>query len=298
MEGIGEARLEGQRRRQMDLEQIQQQRLQIESRARMEAERKNLEVKKYETVNSARINSDYNYVPPKTVLDSKSIGPLLEQIDGPLMYDYESKESTYTGRSTKIYGGSTLDIPIRVSAPGSIVEYTIEKKSYDFGLGITAKLDQGGATVVKPMARFDGNDVVADRPRQKTQTDQVLVGAGSVPCTLNFKFENNFSWITEVSYKIRVIQPSAEILLSGRRSRAASGLKALDNDIVQTNKRLNEAYSQRNVLKNEIESVLQQIQITQMNLQQIREEEMKTMIAEYKTFENHPVSASRNRFEF
>lgn len=167
MEGIGEARLEGQRRRQMDLEQIQQQRLQIESRARMEAERKNLEVKKYETVNSARINSDYNYVPPKTVLDSKSIGPLLEQIDGPLMYDYESKESTYTGRSTKIYGGSTLDIPIRVSAPGSIVEYTIEKKSYDFGLGITAKLDQGGATVVKPMARFDGNDVVADRPRQK-----------------------------------------------------------------------------------------------------------------------------------
>lgn len=125
-----------------------------------------------------------------------------------------------------------------------------------------------------------------------------MVGAGSVPCTLNFKFENNFSWITEVSYKIRVIQPSAEILLSGRRSRAASGLKALDNDIVQTNKRLNEAYSQRNVLKNEIESVLQQIQITQMNLQQIREEEMKTMIAEYKTFENHPVSASRNRFEF
>jgi hypothetical protein len=65
------------------------------------------------------------------------------------MFEYEGREKTYSGRSTKIYGGSALDVPIRVSAPGSIVEYTIEKKSYDFGLGITAKLDQGGATVVK-----------------------------------------------------------------------------------------------------------------------------------------------------
>ena len=149
MEGIEEARREEQRRRQIEEGQMDKQRLQVESRARMKAERNMSEAKKFEAVNGAIAASDDNYVPPQTVLDSKNIGPLLEQVDGPSMYEYDGREKTYSGRSNKIYGGSALDIPIRVSAPGSIVEYTIEKKSYDFGLGITAKLDQGGATVVK-----------------------------------------------------------------------------------------------------------------------------------------------------
>lgn len=149
MVGIEEARIEEQRRSEADEARAQQQWLQAEARARMEAEKKMSEAKKFEAVNKAIATSDENYVPPKTVLDSKSIDPLFEQIDGPSLWNYEKKEATYTGRSTKIYGGSVLDVPIRVSAPGSIVEYTIEKKSYDFGLGIVAKLDQGGSTVVK-----------------------------------------------------------------------------------------------------------------------------------------------------
>jgi len=212
------------------------------------------------------------------------------------MFEYEGKEATYTGRSTKIYGGSTLDAPIRVSAPGSIVEYTIEKKSYDFGLGITAKLDQGGATVVKPMTPFDGKDVVADRPRQKTQSDQVLVGAGSVPCTLNFKFENKFSWITEVSYKIRVIPPSTQILLTGRRRRATACIKALDNDIDQTNMRLDEAYNQQSILQNEGEALAQQVQMMEVNLQQARQAELNIRMMEGEATNNRV--GSRNRFEF
>jgi hypothetical protein len=296
MEGIEEARREEQRRRQIEETQTEQRRLQLESRARMEAERSMSEAKKYEAVNGAIAASDDNYVPPKTVLDSKSVIPLLEQIDGPLMYEYKGKEATYTGRSTKIYGGSALDIPIRVSAPGSIVEYTIEKRSYDFGLGITAKLDQGGATVVKPMIPFDGKDVVADRPRQKTQSDQVLVGAGSVPCTLNFKFENKFSWITEVSYKIRVIPPSTQMLLTGRRRRATAGIRALDNDIGQTNMRLNDANSRRSMLQNEAESLAQQVQMSEINLQQTRDEEWNIRMMEGGTKNSR--TASTNRFEF
>jgi len=295
MEGIEEARREEQRRRQIEEAQTEQQRLQVDSRARMEAEKNMSEAKKYEAVSSAIAASDDNYVPPKTVLDSKNIGPLLEQVDGPSMFEYEGKEATYTGRSTKIYGGSTLDAPIRVSAPGSIVEYTIEKKSYDFGLGITAKLDQGGATVVKPMTPFDGKDVVADRPRQKTQSDQVLVGAGSVPCTLNFKFENKFSWITEVSYKIRVIPPSTQILLTGRRRRATACIKALDNDIDQTNMRLDEAYNQQNILQNEGEALAQQVQIMEVNVQQARQAELNIKMMEGEASNNR---GSRNRFEF
>jgi hypothetical protein len=93
--------------------------------------------------------SSRSYVPPETVLDSLSIDAILEQVDGPSMYEFEGKEATYTGKSVKVYGTSSLDVPIRITAPGSIVEYTIEKKTYDFGLGITARLDQGGVTVVK-----------------------------------------------------------------------------------------------------------------------------------------------------
>jgi len=295
MEGIEDVRIEEQRRRQAEETRSQQQRLQAEARARMDAEKNMSEAKKYEAVNKAIAASDDNYKPPQTVLDSRSLNPLLEQVDGPSLAKYDGKESTYSGRSTKVYGGSTLDIPIRVSAPGSIVEYTIEKKSYDFGLGIIAKLDQGGTTVVKALSPFDGKDVVADRPRQKTQSDQVLVGAGSVPCTLNFKFENKFSWITEVSYKIRVIPPSTELLLAGRRRRAAASMQALDNDIGQTNMILNEVYNQGSILQNEVDTLTQQVQYMESNLQQTREEEWKIRNMEEASASR---TASSNRFEF
>lgn len=297
MEGIEEARLEEQRRRQTEETRLQQQRLQTEARARMEAERNMSKAKKYEAVNKAIAASDDNYVPPQTVLDSKSSNPLLEQVDGPSLLKYEGKEATYSGRSTKIYGGSTLDVPIRVTAPGSIVEYTIEKKSYDFGLGIIAKLDQGGTTVVKPMLPFDGKDVVADRPRQKTQSDQVLVGAGSVPCTLNFKFENKFSWITEVSYKIRVIPPSTELLLSGRRRRASACMQALDNDIDETNIKLNEVYSQGRFLQNEVDTLTEQLQYMESSLQQAREEESYIRNTEEESTDRRSAN-SNSRFQF
>lgn len=295
IEGIEEARIEEQRKRNAEEARSQQQRLQAEARARIEAEKNMSEAKKYEAVNKAIAASDENYKPPQTVLDSKSLSPLLEQVDGPSLIKYDGKEAVYSGRSTKVYGGSTLDIPIRVSAPGSIVEYTIEKKSYDFGLGIIAKLDQGGTTVVKPMSPFDGKDVVADRPRQKTQSDQVLVGAGSVPCTLNFKFENKFSWITEVTYKIRVIPPSIEALFAGRRRRAAASIEALDSDISKTNMILNKVYSQGSILQNEVDTLLQQVQYMESNLQQTREEEWNIRNMEE---ENTIPTASRNRFEF
>ena len=145
------------------------------------------------------------------------------------------------------------------------------------------------------MQPFDGKDVVADRPRQKTQSDQVLVGAGSVPCTLNFKFENKFSWITEVTYKIRVIPPSTELLFAGRRRRAAASMDALDNDIGETNMILNEVYSQGNILQNEVDDLTQQVQYMETNLQQTREEEWN--IRNMEEISSGPV-ASGNTFEF
>ena len=137
---------------------------------------------------------------------------------------------------------------------------------------------------------------MADRPRQKTQSDQVLVGAGSVPCTLNFKFENKFSWITEVTYKIRVIPPSTELLLAGRRRRAAASMQALDNDIGETNMMLNEVYNQGSMLQNEVDTLTQQVQYMESNLQQTREEEwsIRTMEEEATT----SLTGSTKMFEF
>lgn len=200
-----------------------------------------------------------------------ALEPVLEQVDGPSLYEYEGKEATYTGRSCKVYGQSSLDVPIRISAPGSIVEYTIEKKSYDFGLGISAKLDQGGVTTVKEMGPFDGKDNMSQQQRPKTVSDQVLVGAGSVPCTLNFKFENKMSWIVELSYKIRVIPPERNLLLEGRRRRAKACLKALDYDVGRTNQRLNEVYSEKSVLEREVQEMIQQFRSIEGTLRSMNE---------------------------
>jgi uncharacterized protein YoxC len=207
-----------------------------------------------------------------TVLDSLALEPILEQVDGPPIYQYEGKEATYTGRSCKVYGQSSLDVPIRISAPGSIVEYTIEQKSYDFGLGITAKLDQGGVTTVKEMGPFDGKgSSMSVQQRPKTNSDQMLVGAGSVPCTLNFKFENNMSWIVELSYKIRVIPPNRNVLLEGRRRRANACLKALDYDVGRTNQRLNDLYSEKRSLEQEVQALSERFQSIEGNMRSIND---------------------------
>ena len=148
----------------------------------------------------------------------------------------------------------------------------------------------------QPVSQFDGKDIVADRPRQKTQSDQVLVGAGSVPCTLNFKFENKFSWITEVSYKIRVIPPSTELLVEGRRRRAAASMQALDNDIGETNMKLNDVYSQGSTLQNEVETLAQQVEYMEANLQQTRAEEWNIRKMEEEATGSR--TGSNNSFQF
>jgi hypothetical protein len=58
------------------------------------------------------------------------------------------KESVYVGRSVPIAAGGSLMIPIQVSTPGSVVEYAVENKQYDFGFGITAEREEG-ITIVK-----------------------------------------------------------------------------------------------------------------------------------------------------
>jgi hypothetical protein len=148
-EGIEEARREAQRRNQS-----------MSGRFGAQAELNNGSGQKLDkALLNAIKSSDEAYKPPQVILDAPSISPLLEQVDGPNLYQYDETEKVYSGRAVKVMGESSLDIPIRISAPGSIVEYTVEKKSYDFNLGITAKLDQGGAAVVKVSPASRSTDI-------------------------------------------------------------------------------------------------------------------------------------------
>jgi len=86
------------------------------------------------------------------------------------------------------------------------------------------------------------------------------------------------------------------MLLTGRRRRATAGIRALDNDIGQTNMRLNDANSRRSMLQNEAESLAQQVQMSEINLQQTRDEEWNIRMMEGGTKNSR--TASTNRFEF
>lgn len=74
---------------------------------------------------------------------------IMKQVDGLRdLSDYEEKESIYVGRSVPIAAGGALEIPIQVGTPGSVVEYAVENKQYDFGFSITAERDDS-VTLVK-----------------------------------------------------------------------------------------------------------------------------------------------------
>ena len=70
--------------------------------------------------------------------------------------------------------------------------------------------------------------------------DTVLVGAASAPCTLQFKFENNQSTLLDkvtISYDIKVISPSRELLLATRRLRAESCLRIIEESLLDARNR-------------------------------------------------------------
>ncbi len=111
-------------------------------------EKKRLQALEARAVAEATATADAAYVPSPSLLNAPTAGPVLAQVDGPSLADYEGKESVYVGRSVPISAGGSLTIPIQVSTPGSVVEYAVENKQYDFGFGITAEREEG-VTIVK-----------------------------------------------------------------------------------------------------------------------------------------------------
>ena len=99
-------------------------------------------------VDKAKANADAAFRPPPSVLNAQSAAVLLQQVDGPSLKTYKDTESVYVGRSVPVAAGGSLNVPINVSTPGSVVEYAVELKSYDIAFGIKAEREEG-VTVVK-----------------------------------------------------------------------------------------------------------------------------------------------------
>merc|ERR1712238_394458 len=204
--------------------------------------------------------SDLSYQPSDKVLASISL--LMNEIAGPSLYKYDAKEVYFTGRDVGIHAETTLSIPIRVSNPGTIVEFSIERKSYDFGFGITAILDDGQVVKVKEMSPF----------LKRSNSDKILIPAGSAPCTMQFKFKNKHSTLLErvfLSYRIIVTPPSVETVRLGRRRRAKATLDLLESKLI----------SHREILKTASAKVMK-LEREGIDLQT----EMNEKIARFKNF--------------
>merc|ERR1712238_52733 len=204
--------------------------------------------------------SDLSYQPSDKVLASISL--LMNEIAGPSLYKYDAKEVYFTGRDVGINAETTLSIPIRVSNPGTIVEFSIERKSYDFGFGITAILDDGQVVKVKEMSPF----------LKRSNSDKILIPAGSAPCTMQFKFKNKHSTLLErvfLSYRIIVTPPSVETVRLGRRRRAKATLDLLESKLI----------SHREILKTASAKVMK-LEREGIDLQT----EMNEKIARFKNF--------------
>lgn len=201
-------------------------------------------------VDRAKATSDANFVPSLSILNATSAEPLLQQVDGSNLLDYDAKESVYVGRSVPIAAGATLTVPISVSVPGSVVEYAVELSAYDIGVGIEAeRADE--TTTVKAPSRLSAEE--------SPLTQKFLVG--TVPCLIQFTFDNSYSWLREksIDYKVTVTPPSKESLREGRRRRAKACLKAVDEDLAAASQRLSAAEQQQATLQQDVAGLEQQL---------------------------------------
>lgn len=104
-------------------------------------------------------------------------------------------------------------------------------------------------------------------------TGKFLVG--SVPCLIQFQFDNDFSWMREkvVSYKVTVTPPSLQTLTAGRRRRAKACLKAITEDYEATATRFQAASDQRTLLETELEQLKLEIAQKEKSLKAVVKEE-------------------------
>ena len=210
-------------------------------------------------------SADASYVPSPSLLASDEADPLLSQVDGPSLVNFNSKPSVYQAKAVPVALRAKFDVPIHVTAGGSIVEYEITTDIYDISFGVTAEREEG-VTNVKESARVDSH--------LEPVTGKFLVG--SVPCALIFSFDNEYSWFREkrVTYKITVTPPRTTNIIKGRRLRAKKALDVVTNDKKEIEERYETAVSERSTLEKEVNKLEKEIEEKKKTLAKtVREEE-------------------------
>ena len=77
-------------------------------------------------------SADSSYVPSPSLLASEDHEPLLTQVDGPpLDHEGASKPSVYQAKAVPVALRAKFEVPIHVTAGGSVVEYEISTDKYD-----------------------------------------------------------------------------------------------------------------------------------------------------------------------
>jgi len=235
-----------------------------EKKAAKAVDPESLSAQEARAVAEATASADRSFTPSPTLLNSNSPTALLEQVDGTSLLNYSETESVYVGSSVPISAGGSLTVPIQVNTPGSIVEYAAENKNHDIGFGITAEREEG-ITIVQEMSRCDASEV--------PMLGKFLVG--TVPCLLQFKFDNEYSWMREkvVTYKVTITPPSKETLMAGRRRRAEACKRAVEEDLKSADDRLGKAQDQKASLQKELDELKKQLEQKQKSLKVIETEE-------------------------
>ena len=99
-------------------------------------------------VADAVMKIDGSYKPCVEALVDTSM--MLKQVCGTSITNYKgSKELLHKKSNVSVYVGRTESIPVRVSTPGTFVEFSINKKASEFDFGILAVPDNGYAVDVK-----------------------------------------------------------------------------------------------------------------------------------------------------
>mmetsp|Transcript_2339 Transcript_2339/g.4979 ORF Transcript_2339/g.4979 Transcript_2339/m.4979 type:complete len:284 (-) Transcript_2339:243-1094(-) len=192
-------------------------------------------------------SADASYVPSPSLLSSDAAGPLLAQVDGPSLVNFNGKPSVYQAKKVPVALRAKFDVPIHVTAGGSVVEYEIATAEYDISFGVTAEREEG-VTNVKESARVDSH--------LEPVTGKFLVG--SVPCALIFSFDNEYSWFREkrVTYKITVTPPLTENVVKGRRLRAKKALEV----VIKDNQEMEDRYETATQKRTEVEAEVKKLE--------------------------------------
>ncbi len=112
------------------------------------SERQSSQTKQQQDIADVIMKSDGSYQPsPKALADTAR---MLKEVRGFSLSDYSgSKEFIHKKSNVSVYVGRTLSIPVRVSTPGSFIEFSIAKKASDFDMTILAVPDKGYAFDIK-----------------------------------------------------------------------------------------------------------------------------------------------------